>query len=199
MANLTQRALRESLRRLLNRKPFDKITVKDIVESCGINRNTFYYHYEDIYALLKDLFETEIEEMTPGGTDELLWQESVIRAARFAMENKKLVYHVYNSVRREELERYLFEVSERSMDRFVREQARGLDVSEDDIFLITVFYKHAVVGTFQEWLQSNMKTEPEEFIVRLGELLKGDIRHSLERAAGKGPAEQGRPGQSGAI
>ena len=48
MSQLTKRAITESFMKLINQVPFDKITVKDIVEDCGVNRNTFYYHYRDI-------------------------------------------------------------------------------------------------------------------------------------------------------
>ncbi len=48
MRNSRADAIKEAFMRLLNRKPLDKITVKEIVEECGINRNTFYYHYDDI-------------------------------------------------------------------------------------------------------------------------------------------------------
>ena len=50
MAQFTRTAIVNSFIRLLNEKPLDKITVKDIVDDCGVNRNTFYYHFQDIYA-----------------------------------------------------------------------------------------------------------------------------------------------------
>ena len=56
MTNTTKVAIKESIIRLLNRKPLNKITVKEIVDDCGINRNTFYYHYADIRALLEEIF-----------------------------------------------------------------------------------------------------------------------------------------------
>ena len=48
MPNFTQKAIKESFIKLLNDKPLHQITVKDIVEDCGVNRNTFYYHFTDI-------------------------------------------------------------------------------------------------------------------------------------------------------
>ena len=50
VTSLTKRAIRASFLKLLNERPLNKITVKDIVEDCGINRNSFYYHYPDIPA-----------------------------------------------------------------------------------------------------------------------------------------------------
>ena len=63
MSNLTKKALRETMIKALNERPLDKIKVKELVEECGVNRNTFYYHYKDIYELLADIFETETEEI----------------------------------------------------------------------------------------------------------------------------------------
>ena len=60
MSQLTKRAITESFMKLINQVPFDKITVKDIVEDCGVNRNTFYYHYQDIYSVLEWIVETEL-------------------------------------------------------------------------------------------------------------------------------------------
>ena len=42
-----------SLQRFMEKKPLSKITVSEIIADCGVNRKTFYYHFEDIYALLK--------------------------------------------------------------------------------------------------------------------------------------------------
>ena len=55
----TKRALAKSLKKLMRTKPFSKITVTEIVNDCGVNRKTFYYHFEDIYALLRWIFEEE--------------------------------------------------------------------------------------------------------------------------------------------
>ena len=45
---------------------FEKITVKDIVEDCGVNRQTFYYHFQDIYELLGWIYKTEAVEGIAG-------------------------------------------------------------------------------------------------------------------------------------
>ena len=55
MASFTKQAIRESFLRLLDEYPLRDITVKMIVETCGINRKSFYYHYQDIPALLEEI------------------------------------------------------------------------------------------------------------------------------------------------
>ena len=75
MSELTKRAIQESFKKLLSNQPLDKITVKNITDDCGVNRNTFYYHYSDIYQLLEEIFLTEaqksVEKMEVGQS----WEE----------------------------------------------------------------------------------------------------------------------------
>ena len=59
MAQFTKKAILDSFVELISERPFDKITVKDIVTRCGVNRNTFYYYFEDVYALVDELFQVE--------------------------------------------------------------------------------------------------------------------------------------------
>ena len=90
MSNLTKKALRETMIKALNERPLDKIKVKELVEECGVNRNTFYYHYKDIYELLADIFETETEAIAEDFQDEDNdWERIFIESSRFALENKK--------------------------------------------------------------------------------------------------------------
>ena len=111
MAQFTQKAIVESLIKLLNERPLDKITIKDIVEDCGINRNTFYYHFEDIPSLVKQILNAEAEKVLLKQETVVSWEEGFIEGAQFALQNKKVVYHIYNSVRREEVEKYQYHVA----------------------------------------------------------------------------------------
>ena len=60
MANFTRRAIKETFLKLLNQRPLNQITVKDIVEDCGINRNSFYYHFEDLPALVEEIVDEQV-------------------------------------------------------------------------------------------------------------------------------------------
>ena len=51
----TKRRLREGLLRLLEEKPINEISVKELTELVDVNRGTFYFHYQDIYDLLRDM------------------------------------------------------------------------------------------------------------------------------------------------
>ncbi len=184
MSQLTKRAIEASFIKLLNEKPFDKITVKDIVEDCGINRNTFYYHYQDIYALLTELFDAEAAKILNSDMTITSLEEGIISATQFVIQNKRAIYHIYNSINREKLYSYLCKVAESIVSRFVRKQAEGLVVSDLDFEIIISLFTYSIVGVIFKWLESNMEIAPEAVIRRLAFLAEGQVRFMLERAAG---------------
>lgn len=64
-SHLTKNALAHSLKSLMEHTPLNKITVKHLVDHCCVNRQTFYYHFQDIYALLGWIYQTEaVESLT---------------------------------------------------------------------------------------------------------------------------------------
>ena len=111
MPPFTKQAIIGSFVKLLNQKPLDKITVKDIVDDCGVNRNTFYYYFQDIYAITDEVFRSETSKIIQDKEIYTSWQDTLMNAAKFALENKKAIYHIYNSVNRRFLEQYLYECS----------------------------------------------------------------------------------------
>ena len=89
MTQLTKKAIVNSFIKLLNDKPWDKITVKDIVEECGINRNTFYYHFADIRELTRFALDSQIKSVMQVTPSIDSWVDSFIEAAKFALDNKR--------------------------------------------------------------------------------------------------------------
>ena len=183
-SNLTRQAISESFIKLLNQYPLDKITVRQIVEDCGINRNTFYYHYRDVYALLQEIFDQEAAKVIGNQRNYESWQNGLIESARFALENKQAVYHVYSSAHRDYFVRYLDQVAGDLIHGFVVEQAQGLDVDPEDMHYIEIVYKYAVMGMIYEWVERHMKDDVEHIINRMGALFDGAVRRTLEKAAG---------------
>ena len=63
MARFTKKAIRDSFVKLLNERPLSQITVRDIVEDCGVNRNTFYYYFQDIPQLLETIIKENADRI----------------------------------------------------------------------------------------------------------------------------------------
>lgn len=183
MLQLTKKAIIESFVKLLNERTLDKIKVKDIAEECGINRNTFYYHFEDIHALMEELLRLETERVLLRDTEEGSWEEAFIQAAEFALQNKRAVYHIYNSAGRDIVKRYLNAMAEDVMTHFVERIAQGIAAGEEDKKLVVRLYRAALVGMIEDWLEAGMKYDVERIIRRVGLLFEGNISRSLERSA----------------
>ncbi len=180
----TKKMIREQFIKMLNERPLNKITVKDIATACEINRNTFYYYYTDVYALLSEIFQTELQRVIDEYNDTLSWEESFIVAATFALENKTAIYHVYNSMQREELVNYIYNVSGNVMNRYVEKVSEGISASLEDRKLIASFYQCALTEMVLRWISSGMKEDPDTIIRRIGQLFDGNIELSLKRSAG---------------
>lgn len=180
----TKKKIREEFIKILNERPLNKITVKDIASACKINRNTFYYYYTDVYALLSELFQTELQTVTDEYNDTFSWEESFIVATKFALENKIAINHVYKSIQREELEDYIYNVSGHVMNRYVEKLSDGISASSGDKKLISSFYQCALTEMVLRWIASGMKEDPDTIVRRIGQLFDGHIALSLKRSAG---------------
>lgn len=185
MSKYTKQALKTAFIKLLNEQPFEKIKVKDIVEECQCNRNTFYYYYQDIYALLEELLEEEIEKAIARTGNFEKWQDGLIIGIQFLMENKRAAYHIYNSIGRKEIEHYIERVAGWIIEEFVTCQSADLKLEPSDKRLIISFYMHAITGMFEEWMDKRMQLDAETVIRRIGQIMDGSVRRMCERAANK--------------
>lgn len=181
MSQVTKRALEESLKHLLLQKPLNKITINDITEDCGVNRMTFYYHFQDIYDLVEWSCEEDARRALAGKKTYQTWQEGFLNIFHFVEEEKPFVLNVYRSVSRDRLERYLYQATYDLLLGVVEEQSAGMDVAQSDQEFIAGFYKYGFVGIVLEWIDHGMKENPEEIVNRLGLAIQGDIARALER------------------
>ena len=185
MANFTKKAIVQTFLDLLNEKPFAKITVTDIVNRCGINRNTFYYYYQDMFALVDELLKLDLESIVDRHRTADTWMEGFLEATAMLRENKTAIYHLYNSINRERLEEYLFDLAQSAVTQFIADRAEGLNVSDQDVHNISVLYTVAIEGMMLEWLHTGMKQDQEEYLSQMEPILNGITRILLERAAKK--------------
>ncbi|CAM3485617.1 TetR/AcrR family transcriptional regulator [Erysipelothrix anatis] len=178
----TKCLIRDAFIAMLNEKPLKKITVKDIAIACQINRNAFYYHYNDVYQLLEEIFDDELNAVIQTYNDTLSWEESFILAATFALENKTAIYHVYDSMQRDSLLNYIYRVSGNVMQQYVHDANADIGADESDVNLIASFYKSALTTLVIRWIETGMKEDPHEVVGRIGYLFDGNIQNSLERS-----------------
>ena len=178
MAQQTKNAIRRAFIQLLNERPLDKISIKDIAEKGAVNRNTFYYYYADIYALVEDILQLEIEDFQSKLRRYDSWQEAFRDATAFATQNKRAVYHLYNSGNQETLRRYYHKVTLAAMTSYIRDQAEGLPADDEDIRVLSEFYAAALSGLTALWLQNGNGLFDPQFLFQHVLVRGGQLGHS---------------------
>ena len=106
MASTTKESLGAALKQMLTVKPIDKITVKDLVEICGVNRQTFYYHFDDVYDLLEWVFEEDANRVLPSEVVYEHWRDDVMMFFKYLADNSVFALNIYNSNSRIYMLRY---------------------------------------------------------------------------------------------
>lgn len=181
MSQTTKKALAASLKKLLSEKPLDKITVIDIVEDCEVNRQTFYYHFKDIYDLVEWIYTSEATKVLDGKKTYATWQQGFLKIFEYVYENRTFVKNTYNSINRDHLQRYLYNETYNLLIGVIEEKATDMTVRDDDKAFIANFYKYAFVGLMLEWISTGMKEKPAAIIDRISILIHGDIKKALEK------------------
>ena len=179
MSQMTKRALEASLKKLLNQKPLNKITINDIAEDCGISRMTFYYHFKDIYDLVEWVCVEDAAQALEGKKTYDTWQEGFLNIFQAVLANKPFVMNVYRSVSRERIEQYLNPLIHRLILGVVEEKSVGMNLNEGDKQYIASFYEYAFIGIMLEWIGGNMKEEPAVIVERVSRLIHGNIVRAL--------------------
>lgn len=180
MANFTEKAIKETFILLLNEKPLNKITVKDISEKCGINRNTFYYHFSDIPELLEVVLTEQAETIISEEKNASLY-ELLSYAVEFAIENKVAVYHIHKSASREMFETYLERITEKTISVFVNRKALEYNTTEVNKNAIIHYYKCLLIGLVIDWLSGGMQYELQDNLKIICALFDGAMEKALER------------------
>ena len=108
MSDITKRAISASLKKLLLTKSLNKITIQDITDDCGINRQTFYYHFADIYDLVEWTCIEDAEKVLKENKTYDTWQEGFLAVFVLAKKDKAFIDNIYRSVSLEMLEQYLY-------------------------------------------------------------------------------------------
>jgi len=171
MPNFTKKAIKETFLALLDERPLNRITVKDIVEQCGINRNSFYYHFEDLPALIEEIIAERVQELIESYPTIDSLEDCFDAAISFVQKNKRAVLHLYNSVSRDVFERYLMEACRYVVTTYINSVPDGQGGREKETLIR--YHKCACFGHVIDWLNSGMKDDISAYFHRIYEMKLG--------------------------
>lgn len=173
MANATKKALMTALIELLNGTTLDNITVKDIVERADVSRQTFYYHFGDVYELLEWAFQEQLKHLNELPANN--WDERILIAIDYLRTNRTLAMNVYHSLGAE----YLSLGLERAVRPFVEASlnhvAGSIPMQQRDKEFAVSFFTYGVIGSIMKWLDDGMPEELDHIIMDVGRLLRAGV------------------------
>ncbi len=159
----------EALLLLLEQKEFDRITVKELCQRAGVNRTTFYLHYENMNDLLEETvdlinhrFKESLSSVPPGDTSsEILTSEKYLRPYLGFIKENMRAYRVIH------LKDQLFQSQKTFDDMYQSVFSPALThfgVSEREQKYVFAFYTQGTVAIIGKWLEDNCRDDIDMII-----------------------------------
>ena len=171
----------DSLVKLTKEKNIDKITVKDLVEICGVNRQTFYYHFDDVYDLLEWVFEEDANANLPKEVVYDRWKTDVIMWIKYLQENATFALNVYNSNSRLYMLRYIKGRLQECIRSFADIVAEGRNIEKQDFEFVVEFYSECAIGFISYWLDMGMQFPREIVEEKILRVMDNSVENLIER------------------
>ena len=186
MSQVTKRALEQSLKNLLLKKPLTKITINDIAEDCGISRMTFYYHFKDIYDLVEWVCLEDAKRALDNKKTHDTWQQGLLQIFYAVRETKPFVMNVYHCVDRAQVEKYLRPLTDDLLMGVIEEESQGKTIRQEDKQFVAQVYSYVFIGLMLDWIRDDMKQDPEVLVKKLAAVLQNAFAEALERLSVSG-------------
>ena len=193
MASLTRKIIMDSLMKLLDERPLNRISVKDIVEDCGINRNTFYYHFQGLPELVEAILKDEAQRVMGSYHGISSLEECLDAVMKLCDEHRRAILHIYNSDNRDIYERYLLETCGYLATGFVDNLVGEKRIDPEDRQIIIRYFKCELFGHIIDWLDKGMAHDVKGQFLRLCELRRGMTGQMIQRSL-EGVQPSGQPG-----
>ena len=187
MPGFTKTAIMDAFLQLLEERPMERITVQDIVQRCGVSRNTFYYHYGDVYALLEAVFRRDVQRFRDAHPPGEPATEGLLRLMESVKARQRVFSHIYSSVNHDFLQRFLFQATEEVFMEYIQKTAQGLNISDKDLHFVCYAYQSMLVGIFLNWVRDGMKGDLAGTLEQLHRIFLNNTRHMIESAQRETP------------
>ena len=171
---LTKKRIAASFKKLMEVKPFDSITVSDITSDCGLNRLTFYYHFEDKYALLNWIYNNEIILTFKNNLNQISWTENLQEVLEINIRDRNY-YRNALAYDNKEFRRYMHEAVINLFTDIINDWVGEQYIDQEDSRFVSKIFAYGVVGMVVEWVENDMPESPErmvEYIRNLSEDIK---------------------------
>lgn len=161
-SNITKKALAESLKSLIEKEEFSKISVADICSQCGMNRKSFYYHFKDKYDLVNWIFDVEILDTLVELISDDTWDKLQI-ICNYFYDNKNFYRKVLKIQGQNSFEEHFCDL----MTPLIEESIKKILGDEKELEFYVAFYMNACIIALKKWIVENNSIDPQEFLRRI--------------------------------
>lgn len=179
----TKKLFAEALKEIVVQKSFSKVTVSELIRACNVNRKTFYYHFTDVYDLLKWTLEQEAIDVVKKFDLIVDYEEVILFAMDYIEKNDVFLNNIYYSVGRDELKRFFYtdfiEITT-SIIKQIETINRVTLPKEFEMFLSS-FYTEAIAGTLLEWIVNKEKHDRQQTIDYISVIFRTGLPASIRQ------------------
>lgn len=183
MSDLTKRALAEALKNRLSKTTLKNITIKDLTDDCGLNRQTFYYHFSDIYELMEWIFVDETNRILNIEYIDYDIKTILENIFNYVQRNEKLILNAYKSTDKSLLDNFLKSWIRPIVTQIITKKSEGRRISDEDRDFVIDVSVTVILGITFQWLESGMQDNLSGKADKLMTLLDGNIEMVLDRFA----------------
>ncbi|MDD6503393.1 MAG: TetR/AcrR family transcriptional regulator C-terminal domain-containing protein [Oscillospiraceae bacterium] len=190
--------LAETLIELSRDRNLDSITVMDLVSAAGVNRKTFYNHFDGIAGLLQYLIQKLEDELIADRDDPENWGDSIRNIMEYMQEYAWFVSKVLRSKYLPELKTWLIPKLEESMKEYINvgvqllEQNTGnpYSLTDSQLQLLARVYAPCVYYLIEDWFLNGMKEPIDEYMNVILRVLTGGVFAAIDYLVENGQSEE---------
>ena len=180
MPPFAKRMIKQSFIRLLNERPLSQITVKEIVEDCGVNRNSFYNHFQDIPSLLEEIIMELADKVIRSLPEDAGFEDQVTVALHEIVKRKKVIYHIFISANsnKDFYELQMMKICEYVARNYIGSRDYAARVPEEDLEYVIHFLKTLAYGQLIDWIHHDMAYDIVDHSRRLCRMFAGTMQNA---------------------
>ena len=169
--NRTKSALDLALRKLLEEKPLNQIRVREVTELCGIRRQSFYYHFPDVYALFDWSLQQERARLLARQEACLTWQQALTDLLNHTARNRAYYQALLRSREDGSLRGLLGPVLEPILAHTLEYYQLRCGIHQDDEHPSLECWKMMFLTLLEGWIQSEAQ-QPQQILSTLDSMIQ---------------------------
>ena len=160
----TKLQLANALKDLMQKTSFHKITIQNVTDYCGLNRQTFYYHFKDMFDLLSWIYQNEIFREIDRNQN---WRSILLITVNYAQKNKVFLRNTNRSLRKETMEKFLFPAFSKWVTLLFDSACDDSGLKQEDRCFLIGFLTSAFLNSFLQWIGNGMPFDENYLLGRV--------------------------------